>query len=398
MRMRKNFTLLFLMGFLGLFGFNVQAQQDSTIDPANIRYWIGEGENQAVMAVNWAEPDTCLAWGFRFGSNPVTVKEMMAAIAEADYRFSFDAPESYVSDIKFNEGDLNLGISQNGFWMYNINGEMAMEYYNVQTIQDGDLVKWGDTNCGTIIDPDNWVYVWESPIVPVYPLAEEAMIDFDQIVYWLGEGDNEMVFAVNWAQPDTCLAWGYRFSSEEVILKEVMDAIAEADSRFAYSADGSFLTDITFDVNGLHLGLVGMYWMFNLNGAMAWYGFEEQTIHNGDFIKWGDESCGTEIAQWTLVWETPVTPVSNGTSVAENESSIALYPNPATTFAMLSVEKLNGAATVTVCDLQGRVLNSFAVSAASEPIRIETANYVSGLYLVTVDDGVKSQTIKLSVK
>ena len=38
MRMRiKNFTLLFLMGLFGLFSLNVQAQEDSSIDPSEIR-------------------------------------------------------------------------------------------------------------------------------------------------------------------------------------------------------------------------------------------------------------------------------------------------------------------------------------------------------------------------
>ena len=396
--MRKNFTLLFLMGIFSLFCVNAQAQQDSTIDPADIRFWIGEGENQAILAVNWAEPDTCLAWGFRFGSDPTTLKEMMAAIADADYRFSFDAPANFVNDIKFNDGFLDLGITEYGYFMYNVNGEMSMEYYDTQIIVDGDLVKWGDTNCGTIIDLENWVYVWEAPVVPVYPLAEEAMIDPEEIVYWVGEGDHAMVFAVNWADPDTCLAWGYRFSSDEVILKEVMDAIAEKDSRFAYSADGSFLTDITFDVNGIHLGLVGMYWMYNLNGSMAWYGFDEQPIQDGDFVKWGDESCGTEIAPWTLVWETPVTPVSNNTLVIENATTLSLYPNPASAFSMLSIEKMSGNAMVTVSDLQGRILNSFAVNTTADPVRIETANYVPGLYFVTVEDANSRQTVKLSVK
>ena len=86
--MRKNFTLLFLMGIFGLFTTNLFAQQDATIDPAEIRYWIGEGENEAVFIVNWAEPDTALAWGFRFDTEAITVEDMMMDIQSADYRFS----------------------------------------------------------------------------------------------------------------------------------------------------------------------------------------------------------------------------------------------------------------------------------------------------------------------
>ena len=49
----KNFTLFFLMGIFGLFTTNLFAQQDATIDPADIRWWIGEGENEVVFIVNW---------------------------------------------------------------------------------------------------------------------------------------------------------------------------------------------------------------------------------------------------------------------------------------------------------------------------------------------------------
>ena len=74
------------MGIFGLFSTNLFAQQDASIDPANIRYWIGEGQNEVVFIVNWAEPDTALAWGYRFSEETITVKDMMDGIAEADNR------------------------------------------------------------------------------------------------------------------------------------------------------------------------------------------------------------------------------------------------------------------------------------------------------------------------
>ena len=399
MRMRiKNFTLLFLMGFFGLFAFQAQAQQDSSIDPADIRFWIGEGENQAILAVNWHEPDTCLAWGFRFGEDPMTVKEMMVAIADADYRFSFDAPYSFVNDIKYNDGYLDLGVTLGGYMMLIINGEMSMEYYDTKAVVDGDFVKWGDTNCGTVIDEDNYVYVWESPVVPVYPLADDATIDPSEILNWIGEGENEVIFAVNWADPDTCLAWGYRFDADTVTVEKVMDAIIEKDGRLGYLADYGFIMDITFDAGSLHLGLVGPYWMMNVKGAGAWYGYTEQKLVSGDFVNWGDVACATEVGQWSYVWETPVSPVSNNTGLAESVASVALYPNPASSYTTVSVQDMSSNAMVTVVDLQGRVLRSFTVAHSEEPIRIETVDFVPGIYFVTVTDGMTRQTAKLTVK
>lgn len=324
--MRKNFTLLFLMGIFGLFTTNLFAQQDATIDPADIRYWIGEGENQAVLIVNWAEPDTALAWGYRFDAETVTVQEMMDKITEADSRLSYTPGPWGLGDILFNDGTLEMGITAGGYWMYNVDGEMAQVGYDQQTVANGNYVKWGDTNCGTMVDPETWAYVWEAPVAAVYPLADEAMIEFSDIRYWVGEGENEVVFAVNWNEPDTCLAWGYRFSEETVTVKDVMDAIKAADARFDYVLGPWGVDNITYNVEGLSLGLTAFaYFMYNVNGEYAWYGFDQQTLSDGDFVKFGDTSCGTEIAAWTYVWETEIVAVYPYALEATIDPSEILY-------------------------------------------------------------------------
>ena len=294
------------MGIFGLFTTNLFAQQDATIDPADIHYWIGEGENQVVLIVNWAEPDTAMAWGYRFDAETATVQEMMDKISEADSRFSYTLGPWGIGDILYDDGTLNMGITAGGYWMFNVDGEMAMVGFDQQTVANGNYVKWGDTNCGTMVDPETWSYVWEKEVVAVYPDAEDTMIDPSAIRYWIGEGENEVVFAVNWNEPDTCLAWGYRFSEETVTVKHIMDDIKAVDPRFDYVDIGWGVGDIYYADGVLDLSLYGTYWMYNINGIAAGLGFDQQPIVNGDFIKWGDESCGTEIAPWTLVWESEV--------------------------------------------------------------------------------------------
>lgn len=396
----KNFTLLFLMGIFGLFTTNLFAQEDASIDPSQIKYWIGEGDKEVVFIVNWNEPDTALAWGYRFYAETVTVKEMMLDIQATDYRFGF-VGESFVSDVTFNDGVLDLKLA-GMWWMYNVNGVTASEYFDTQTVGDGDWVKFGDESCGTLIDPSMYTYVWEKEVAPVYPLAEEAKIDPTSILYWIGEGGNEVVFAVNFAEPeDVCYAWGYRFSTEDVTVQHMMEDIAAADGRFSYTDapstwGGYALTELTFDYEGKHFVLQGYNAMYNVNGLQSWNTFDAQTVIGGDFVKWGDYTIGTEIASWTFVWETPVQPVTAYDAVNENSVALSLYPNPATTYTMLEVNTLN--ATVTISDLQGRVLRSFNVTNTTEPVRIETEGFNAGLYFVTVSDGTSRQTVKLSVK
>jgi hypothetical protein len=395
--MRKNFTLLFLMGIFGLFTTNLFAQQDASIDPANIRYWIGEGENEVVFIVNWNEPDTALAWGYRFSEESITVKAMMDDIAAVDTRFDF-VGESFVSDITFNDGVLDLSLA-GMWWMYNVNGMTAMNYFDVQTIVNGDWVKFGDESCGILVDPTNYIYVWEKEVAAVYPLADEAKIDPSEILYWVGEGQRELVFAVNWNNPNKCLAWGYRFNDAIIVVKEVMDAIAEADGRFSYDASMGYVSNITFDEGDLHLSLSGMYFMYNVDGFSAYLGYDEMPVGAGSFIKWGDESCGTEIAPWTYVWTQEVEPVSVYTNVNENQSNtLAIYPNPAVDETFVTLENA-GLNEVSVYDIQGRLVSKESFDAMEgEKVRLGTEMLNSGVYFITVSNESTVKTAKLVVK
>jgi hypothetical protein len=283
--------------------------------------------------------------------------------------------------------------------MYNVNGSMAMLGFDQQTVVDGDFIKWGDESCGTEIAP--WTLVWESEVGAVYPYAEEAKIEASDIQYWVGEGQNEVVFAVNWNEPNRCLAWGYRFDGESVILKEVMDAIAETDKRFSYVPGDWGVDDIIFNVDSeeLHYDLAGQWWLFNVNGSMAMLGYDQQTLENGDFIKWGDESCATEIAQWSYVWTQEVEPVWMNTGVVENQSNtLSVYPNPAVNETFVTVENA-GLNTISVYDIQGRMVSTESVEAmAGEQVRISTEMLNAGVYFVTVSNESAVRTAKLVVK
>lgn len=389
--MVKKFTLFLLLGICGLFTTNIYAQQDATIDPSQIKYWIGEGDNEAIFIANWAEPDTALAWGYRFYAETVTVEDVMNDIAAVDNRFSYDGSAGWLSDIYFNDGVLDLHL--NGlWWMYIVSGEMAGLAYNEQTVQDGDYIKWGDESCGTLIDEEQYIYVWEKEVAPVFAYGQEAMIDPADVVYWIGEGENAAVFAVNFADPsDVCYAWGYRFATESVTVKEMMQAIAAVDHRFAFTDEpstwgGYMLTELTLNYNDVHYVLNGFNAMYNVNGAQSLYTFDEQVVVNGDFVKWGDYTIGTEIASWTYVWETPVQAISVYDAVEEVEAlNVTVYPNPATDYIMVDAVNMT---SVEIYDMAGRCVMTSTES------QIDVRNLETGVYFVRVN----GYTTKLVVK
>ena len=393
--MVKKFTLMFLLGIFGLFSTNLFAQEDATIDPADIKFWIGEGESEVVFIVNWAEPDTALAWGYRFDGENVVMKTIMDDIAAADYRFSYEA-SGFINDLHFNDGVLDLSLVEAGWLTYLINGESTWDTYDVALVSDGEYVKIGDTHCGTMIDPENWIYVYEKEVAPVYALGEEATIDPSEILYWIGEGENEAIFAVNFADPeDVCFAWGYRFDGESVTIKEMMEAIAAVDQRFAFNDEpsswgGYMLTDLTFDYNEVHYDLSGYNAMYNVNGVQSWYTFDEQTVVNGDFVKWGDYTIGTEIAAWTYVWETPVQPVSVYSSVNEMAATtMSVYPNPATDRLFVDAENLQ---RVEMYDILGHNVLTTTNNV------VDLSGLEAGVYFVTVRTEGATKTTKLVVK
>ena len=250
-----------------------------------------------------------------------------------------------------------------------------------------------------MVDPENWIYVWEKEVAAVYPLADEAKIDPADIQYWVGQGQNEIVFAVNWNEPNRCLAWGYRFDSDSIILKEVMDGIAAVDSRFTYELGDWGIADIQFTDGDLHYALSGMWWLYNVNGLMGWYGYDAEPLVNGDFIKWGDESCATEIAEFTYVWTQEVEPVWAPTGVNENSNyTLSVYPNPAVNETFVTVENV-GSTTVSVYDMQGRMVSTESVEVeAGEQVRISTEMLNAGVYFITMSNESAVRTAKLVVK
>ena len=265
---------------------------DATIAASDIVYWVGEGTNEVVFVVNWA--DTALAWGYRFAADSVTLQTMMDDIAAADARFSYSGT-GLISDINYTENGTTYGITAGNWWGHFINGYQSAGLG--QWFHNGDFSRWADPAAGVLVDSvyypgwdwTDYIYVYPMAIQPVsVPVPVDATIAASDIVYWVGEGTNEVVFVVNWA--DTALAWGYRFAADSVTLQTMMDDIAAADARFSYSGTG-MVSDINYTENGTTYGITaGNWWSHFINGYQS--AGLSQWFHNGDFSRWADPAAG----------------------------------------------------------------------------------------------------------
>jgi len=81
---------------------------NNTITTNDIKYWVGKGNNKVIFASNWCNPDSSLAWGYRFSTDSVTVEKMLRDIDAADSRLQCTISGGFMSSIVYTEGVLRL--------------------------------------------------------------------------------------------------------------------------------------------------------------------------------------------------------------------------------------------------------------------------------------------------
>lgn len=231
----------------------------------------------------------------------------------------------------------------------------------------------------------------------VVVVPEDATIDRNSIVFWTGNGSNRAVIAVNWAAPDTCLAWGVKWDGAATV-KDLMDTIMAYDPRFTYSDSNSMLSDIVYTVDDLTLRLTeesaspwGNYWLYNINGSQAQTMFNIQEVADGDFIKWGDPNSGTSIGtdEWNndiLVWTTVVTPVTEPTIIGIADVADvfeSLWPNPTVDRVNVSVSR---PVEAVLYDLSGRRLAVFSLIEGNNIL--DLTSFAGGVYMLRVEGSV----------
>ena len=297
---------------------NGSSEEDAIIDPEDILYWVGEGENEVVYIVQWCEPEIAFAWGYRFEGNEVTVGDMMNDIAEADSRFSYTGQgTNFVNDIMYVDEEYDLGLHGNSstWFMYNVNGVLAGLGFEDQTVMDGDVVKFGVTECA-IIGGTSWedmTYTWTTPVTPVSnpnaPEFVDATIDADELLYWIGEGCHEATMIVDWCNDGVALAWGYRFNTDSVTVATMLQTIADADEHFGFSGPFSWLTNLYYlNGNDTAYQISPDYVVYNHNGNYA-NTSDLEYIFPGDYVKFGAWGCAhNDDVTWASTWDNAITP------------------------------------------------------------------------------------------
>ena len=156
----------------------------------------------------------------------------------------------------------------------------------------------GNRYCGI----DNLTVALDTTAAPVTPAPEDATIAAADILYWVGEGQNEVVFAVNWA--DTALAWGYRFQSDSMLVGNIVDAIATADPRLSYVGSPAYISDFLYADSLITDTLrltphdsydYSIYFSMSVNHVASMLGAGQHKVVNGDFVKFADTYAAVKV-------------------------------------------------------------------------------------------------------
>ena len=452
---------------------------NNTIAKSDIQYWVGTGSKEAIFAVNWCNPDSSLAWGYRFElSDSVTVEKMLHDIDSADYRLTCRINNigfgNFLSDMKYYINiQKSLTNPSGSYWVYNVNENYA-QGISKQKIADGDVIEFGGNVCGN--SDDYWNTVWTKAIVAVpappahynigikqsqygkitpegpitvnqgedvtltiapyagYHLGELKVgnnvvtsavvgnqytisnvtandsvwvkfavdhnntITTNDIKYWVGKGNNKVIFASNWCNPDSSLAWGYRFSTDSVTVEKMLRDIDAADSRLQCTISGGFMSSIVYTEGATTLkNPAGVYLMYNVNEEPTMIGIATKKVGNGDIVEFGGYSCGMGDDYWNMVWTKNIVAVGSPTTDVDDTHGVAalnIYPNPAREYISVDIE---GDCTYSIIDMNGRTVAVGTLNGDKTSRTIDISALDEGVYFVSLTNGNNVYRRKLIV-
>lgn len=352
---------------MGLMCFaSLQAQTESTINANDIVYWVGSGDNQAILVVDFGS--NAYAWGYRFdNADEPTALKMIMDIDAADPRMAYSMDWG-TYDLYFFYVDYPQKLMATEY-RFKVNGVMAdeMDEFSDYDMEDGMIVKVSTEESD----------VWSTAITPatVATMPQFSSINTDDIVYWVGEGANQATVIVYWSDPDTALAWGYRFD-EIPTVSELFNALSAADTRL--SASNNSISFVDGDVNLAFQQVDNNYLQFDVEGT-TWPGWSTE-LFDGAVVRVGESLFGTgydstySYGSWYpagVIWSTEIHPVNDPNGAPEeafiDASDIVYWVGSGDNQVVLAVNWADTAlawgcrfstATISVADVMDSIANA----------------------------------------
>lgn len=387
------------------FGAMAQMGPANPIVPqSDIQFWTGSGSNRGVIAVTWPTStgtNIGIAWGVQWNGNNVSVANLMDTIAAYDNNLTIEhgnTAYTIVYNITYSNATESLTLSgEAGWWWYNWKDAEGASKQSANASEDmmvdGDFIDWLNMNSTTYESQ-----IADTMIMATATVPEDAEIAAEDIVYWVGEGENKVVFAINWA--DTALAWGYKFSTDSVYVSEIIGAIVRTDPRLNIVGDSTFVSDFRYADANITDSLTitphdpmdwSIYFNMQVNHVSSMIGAGGHKVGNGDFVKFADTYVAvkvdsTWIGYWdyTYVWPMTIHPVSVPVGIAGVEAvSVMVWPNPTISYVNVSVSRPMQAE---LYDLAGRQVAVYSFAEGSN--KIDLSALQNGVYMLRAEGSV----------
>lgn len=337
----------------------------------DIQFWIGEGESEAYLVVDFRDDSTdpSFAWGFRFNEDDdLSFRDIIDAVEAAEPNFSTDFSGGFLNDILYNH--------HNGF-------AGDPDYWSTWS---GDDVENMSMNSGVSEDAENerWYgmsYGFSPTRMPTvtYPAYSSLWFSVDEFDYSLGEGENTAVIVLDFVDSENddpaSFAWKIKFDGT-INIQDALTVISNNDSEFQANFDAGELLDITYKT------MTGDAWLSYKATDMSNWVLSDMEISLTDG-EWFGLAKGEEYTRRPF---TPVPAEENPVLGYNNYdvAAITLYPNPVASEVNVSISQN---ALIEIYDMRGALLYS-GENDGSSPI--DVSSLTEGVYILKIDSPGKT--------
>lgn len=338
-------------------------------DVADITYWVGTGQDTAVLVVDFQDGTTTPSYAWGYLHNGGTATEMLDAIVAADPDLDVALVSGFLNDLTYG-GHAGLG-GQPDYWSTWSGTSLA-----TMAMNDGlsePLVNGLWFGCSyTDFDP---------ALPPTEPVAAPAPgFTADEVEFWVGTGANEAILVIDFLDGTTVssYAWGFRFDGTTTG-EAMLNAIDAADADLTTTWSSGFLSDISYLA---HAGIGGSpdYWgTWSAVDIHSWSSNlgASTTVNDGDLF-----GCSYMNFDPMIPPGLPM-PAALPTAIGEvDDVRFTFYPQPATVVLHVNTEHV--ARAIHVYDLSGKRVYEAPVGMGTRTIDVSA--WSAGIYVLRVGE------------
>jgi hypothetical protein len=350
---------------------------------SEIRYWVGSGNDSAVLVVSFhsSDLDSSTAWGVLF-DNSITGQELMEKVALDDSNFEMKLNGQFLDSVGYHRHSGKNG--ENGFYWGTYTFQDTSWESNsglITQINQGDYFGVSFTDFSPAVVPGN--------AIPAFNPNRLTTVAFDSLG-WFGNGNSHAFLVLDFSPEiiGKSYAFGIRFD-DSITGLEMLELVAQHDTDLIINAS-SFLSDLVYRQDSGIGGMPNFWGTWSGTNLGNW----EMNMGISTVVKNG-ELFGCAYTNFMPALRPDANELvrlpGQHTSISEmvSNSSLSVYPNPFLNQLKVNIEG-DKIQEVTIRDLQGRIVHKH-----NNAEIVNTSNWKSGIYILECKGFASVKTIKI---